>query len=545
MDSTNALVALLLEHKVFLDGGKINKNVSKMLKTRVWLFDRIITTTGFLQAEHVSIVERLYCIMNQILEQPKCKCCSNIVKYLDNKKQYQLYCSSACANTDVNSTRRATIESRYGNAPMCHPEVKAKGIDTSRRKYGTDYHQQTSEGKQQREATCETKYGVKSVIGTIGRAAFKAKYGVDAPMQIDEVKEQILSTVYEKYGTRHHNQHHMSKQGLEWLNDSTWLNHQHHTNKLTLTEIANICECDTTTVLNYFARHNIENVKFRQSSYERRIVSEIQKTTKVEIITNTKKLIAPYELDIYLPEHNIAIEIHGLYWHADIHSRITPDFHKRKYEMCKARGIRLLSIFEDELIHNFELVIQKIKYILGITSMKTVHARKCTIYEPNSKDKTAFMAQHHIQGADRCTITYGLNFNNEPVAMMSLKRKLNGTWEITRYCSVGKVNGGFTKLLNHAEKNLNVNRFETFADLRWSNGNLYATNGFIESYTIPPTFFYIKGTRRMHRSNYMKCKLAGILPSFDPDLTEFENCNRAGLLRVWDCGKTKFVKECK
>jgi hypothetical protein len=154
------------------------------------------------------------------------------------------------------------------------------------------------------------------------------------------------------------------------------------------------------------------------------------------------------------------------------------------------------------------------------------------------------MNAYHIQGPDKSTITYGLQNGNDTVAMMSLKNKHHGVWEITRYCSVGKVIGGFGKLLNQAKRTLPVSKFETFADLRWGSGELYLTTGFIEEYTIPPTFYYIRGNRRMHRSNYMKCKLHKLIPNFDPNLTEFQNCDNAKLLRIWDCGKIKYAMIC-
>jgi hypothetical protein len=52
---------------------------------------------------------------------------------------------------------------------------------------------------------------------------------------------------------------------------------------------------------------------YKSSSQEKEIVSFLIENGITNIIENTKKLIPPYEIDIYLPEYNLAIEFDGLY----------------------------------------------------------------------------------------------------------------------------------------------------------------------------------------------------------------------------------------
>lgn len=55
---------------------------------------------------------------------------------------------------------------------------------------------------------------------------------------------------------------------------------------------------------------------------------------------NTKKVIKPYELDLYYPNHGLAIEYNGKHWHSD------DDNTKLKIEMCEDLGIKLLILHE-------------------------------------------------------------------------------------------------------------------------------------------------------------------------------------------------------
>ena len=88
-----------------------------------------------------------------------------------------------------------------------------------------------------------------------------------------------------------------------------------------------------------------------------------------EIIENTREVIAPKELDIYIPVLNLAFEFNGTYWHSDevISSRTgmsADEFHKMKSDMCKALGIRLVHVFEEDWTNDKSKVKQEIKSVI-------------------------------------------------------------------------------------------------------------------------------------------------------------------------------------
>jgi hypothetical protein len=64
-------------------------------------------------------------------------------------------------------------------------------------------------------------------------------------------------------------------------------------------------------------------------------------------VTNTRTVIAPYELDIYLPKPKIAFEYNGNYWHKEGINK-PMGYHQMKTDMCYGMGIRLYHIWEND-----------------------------------------------------------------------------------------------------------------------------------------------------------------------------------------------------
>jgi len=258
----------------------------------------------------------------------------------------------------------------------------------------------------------------------------------------------------------------------------------------------------------------------------------------VRIFDDSKK-----EIDILIPLLNIAIEYCGIYWHCDIHDRIDKNYHKDKYIGCKNKGIRLITIFQTEWINKKELIKQKLLNILHKSTTKKISARKCTIQVTTTTKKNEFHSLYHIQGQDKSPLVYGLYYQDELVACLSGKLH-DGTFDLTRFSSKYSIVGGFSKLLKFVEQHTRCDTIITFADLRWSNGDLYHNTGFNIEYIIPPTFYYYDNNKKvlLHRSNFMKHKIIKQY-GFDESMTEFQMCDQLDVLRIWDCGKIKFSKQ--
>jgi hypothetical protein len=281
------------------------------------------------------------------------------------------------------------------------------------------------------------------------------------------------------------------------------------------------------------------NLRAKTSRGENELV-EFLRSLNVDTIQSDRRIISPLELDIVLPDFNIAIEYCGLYWHSE-QSGKNKHYHKTKHDMCQQQGIQLLTIFEDEWFTRQQQVKNKIKHMVGQLNKQRVYARTTTIVDVPNAEKVAFFDENHIQQTGPGSVTYGLWFCDEIVAVMSFINNGNGKYVLSRYATKYHVIGGFSKLLKHFQRNNQWINITSFADCRWSNGELYHKTGWRLVKTIPPDYYYSPdGKHRRHKFNYRHSTLPNLIEQYDPNKTERENCDRAGLLRVWDCGKLKF-----
>lgn len=77
--------------------------------------------------------------------------------------------------------------------------------------------------------------------------------------------------------------------------------------------------------------------------------------------TNNRSLIAPREVDVYLPELSLAVEFNGTYWHSDEHlvrskGVTAEEYHGEKKRRCLEKGVTLLFAWEDDWITRREEV---------------------------------------------------------------------------------------------------------------------------------------------------------------------------------------------
>jgi len=287
------------------------------------------------------------------------------------------------------------------------------------------------------------------------------------------------------------------------------------------------------------------------SKHEKEILTFIKEILPtVEFYENYRGLSTDsdiVELDIYIPDLKIAIEYNGLYWHSEKFKSKT--YHLNKLNICKKYNIQLIQIFEDEWLFKKEIVKARLKHILHNQSIKSIYARKCTIKEIDPKTKNEFLEKYHIQGYDNSTIKLGAFYNHELVAVMTFSKgniskgsivKQN-TWELNRFCSNYEyhIPGIASKLLEHFKRNYEWDQIFSYADLRWSTGNLYTQLGFPFSHSTPPNYWYIKNFQRIHRFNLRK------RPDEPKDIPEWMLRQKEGYERVWDCGNLKYILDNK
>lgn len=262
---------------------------------------------------------------------------------------------------------------------------------------------------------------------------------------------------------------------------------------------------------------------------------------------NQRNIIVGQEIDIYIPDKQIGVEFNGLYWHSEAAGK-DKFYHERKFWRAEAVGVQLIQIWEDDWNRNPELVKRLLAHKLGVSDQPVVYARKTRVEALTTAMARVFLDQNHIQGYASGSYYLGLRDIETQglVAVMVLKKEPGkpGTLNIVRFATSTRVPGGFTKLLKYAEREYKPDKFITFADHCVSDGGLYETTGFVNHKYVNPDFMYLVGRERKHKFGYRLKKFRT-----DPNLkyveglTERQLAALNGLHRVWDAGKTLYVKQ--
>ena len=265
------------------------------------------------------------------------------------------------------------------------------------------------------------------------------------------------------------------------------------------------------------------------------------------LIVNDNSILNNDVLDIYIPEINIAISFDSLYDNGEL-SISARNYHLMKTIKCRDRGVFLFHILEDEWNQKKDIVKSILLNKLG-KSPNVIFARNCQVQI--IRDYRWFLETNHIQGAIASSINIGLVYNNEVVSMLNMgKSRYNKgyEYEISRFCC--KLNtsvvGGFSKLFKYFISEYKPSSVITYADRRYSDGNLYRVNGFDELPSSDPNYYYYRSNKtRWSRVKFQKHKLHKVLKFFDPNLTEWQNMSHIqnGYDRIWDCGNHVFGKK--
>lgn len=534
-----------------------DKRPGRLSATHPLLFADLLARTSFLtDVPDNAVTQRLWHVNNNKYCLPVCRTCGNSVKWDPTNRTYREYCSVACSNTPTldnaaewDSTTEAALltlsnkelrtlpkqNKRIYGALINHTNYLPVSASLMQRMWHVRNNTQANPG-------CKACGKDVKWDGSLGNAAYRTFCSNKCSANDDGTKSKYIHKSSVLYGTQHPNQRNIPTEVLEQLQNKDWLEYQHYDLCKPFTQIAMELNVDATTITNYCNKHGIAHKWVRpSSSREEQELVDYVRTLTGNVLTNDRTVIHPLELDVYLPEHSLAIEMCGCYWHSD---RFKPtNYHNDKYQRCLDAGIQLLTIYDVEWNTKQDIVKSIIAYKLGLATNR-VSARRCLIQVPSVEQQKAFFNANHIQGWVHSSFCWMLTQQNVPVAMMAFTKRQD-RYELVRYATQlsTSVRGGFTKLLNEATKTITTSII-SFADKRWSDGDLYRML-FTEVTDVKPTYNYVsyknKFGEMFHRSSFSKRNLARKLSTYDETKTEFENCDDNNLYRIWDCGKTKFI----
>ena len=278
------------------------------------------------------------------------------------------------------------------------------------------------------------------------------------------------------------------------------------------------------------------------SKGEKEVAAFIKSIYKGKVIENDRNLIAPKELDIYIPEKNFAVEYNGLYWHSEAGDCYS-DYHLEKTEKCNEKGVRLLHIYDNEWRDKKEIVQSMIASALGVYKRK-IYARNCELKEVKDKKAVAdLFNENHLQGTvKKYSKVLGLYFNGELVqACMFGTQHFGKNRDIELYRMVTLKNtqvlGGFSKIMKHC----GYNKVVSYVSLRTFNASGYYNSGWELEHIAQPSFCITDGINTFSRQDFKKAKCLEKFNNVTEDMTEREMQMRNGYYRLWDCGTYKVV----
>lgn len=291
----------------------------------------------------------------------KCIICGKSTKFDTILTGYRPYCSTRCVNLDhkIRQQIEETSMERFGvpcNLNLEETKIKA------------NTNSQSEEAKAKREATNQERYGSGNVFGSTIiqdkiKATYKEQFGVEYSGQVEEIKQKISNT------RKQHTEEQKAKiiQKI-YKNKQDKLDEFAKTHNCTLRkEVIALygngwvfpCSGLNIEIIKYLNIGFVRNEDLpRIEAYSKinhystsNMEKEIQKFVKANysdtIIENDRRIIHPYEVDLYLPDISLSIEFNGLYWHS-IQSGKTKEYHLNKALLCREKGIRLVNIYEFE-----------------------------------------------------------------------------------------------------------------------------------------------------------------------------------------------------
>ena len=300
--------------------------------------------------------------------------------------------------------------------------------------------------------------------------------------------------------------------------------------------------------------HGIEYLLCRrQSDVEREWCDWLTKQ-KIAFVSNDRTLIAPHEIDIYIPEHEIGLEINPSITHNvdlsifDDTSKISVKYHQNKSQKAEQANINLVHVF-DWYDNN------KMKeLVLGLCHRnERVFARKTYVVEVDAEDEKAFFEVNHLQGYVKSSCCYGLvDDKGGLVAVMSFAvprygNKENAEWELLRFANKAGITvvGGASKLFTHFVREHKPATVMSFCNYDISNGNMYEQLGFEYTRTTLPSYYWVKWNDSTEWYSWYLINAKGVDnvfgTSYGKDASNIDLMLDMGYVRVYNAGNKVYL----
>lgn len=487
-------------------------------------------------------------------------------------------------NEDIKQRQQSTMLETYGvKYPMQSEAIKQKTNESVFNKFGVEHISQSKDVKYKKRQTSLEHFGTENpaqneeIKQKIAETNMK-KYGTISPMQNDSVKQKAVKTNMKKYGSEYFTssitgigqkvtEPNKLELWLEFKIDPKQFILSRFDAKPTVSQLCQMLGVTDTPVYEILLQHNAsELVEHTYSSMESQVYEFLKSLdSNLLIVRNDRTVIKPLELDLYLPNYNVAIECNPTITHNSSCTNpwgkapLSYKYHADKSAKAAEAGILLFHIFGYEWNTRPEVIKSMLRNLIGKTTDR-VYARNTYVCEVSDFVCKRFLDENHRQGATTSKIRLGLKMkgSDKLVSVMTFSkvRKTMGDssnstamWELSRFCNKvdTSVVGGASKLFKYF-----ISHFEddivSFSDKAHTTGKMYEILGFHKVSESAPNYVWVnlKTDEYYSRVSCQKSKLPKLLkePNLGiKNLTERQIMESHGYVRVYDCGVIRWEWE--
>lgn len=316
------------------------------------------------------------------------------------------------------------------------------------------------------------------------------------------------------------------------------------------------CKCGTEKIVSGYSvktgRSTCCGCRSGHSLAEEEIYRYIkEKRPDLKVIKGDRAVIAPYELDIYIPELKLAIEFNGDYWHSTEYKQ--KKYHQDKSINAYKHNIRLIHIFEYEwkTPELKDKILKLIDRLIEKDGIK-MYARKLSIKAVGQQEEKDFLNKYHLQGYATSTVCYGLyTKENELIGLMSFGSSRfdnNVKWELIRLAWKNNISviGGAERIFKAFLDRFKPSEVISYCNLAKFSGAVYARLGFeiakdgitepnyVWSNAQSSNFKYFKRYQTQKKS--LVAKGLGTEEQTEDNIME-----SLGYFKIYDSGNLKFI----
>lgn len=446
------------------------------------IIDEINLSTQSLLTE-TTFADRIQSILNDQIDKNECRTCKQFTDWDRNSKRFKFYCSKICQETDPNLSQMLIKRSKKRD----NNKANEKRKNTLLEKYGVEYNSQR-----------------------------------------EDIKKILSQSTSDRF---------LSTEQKSCLDSFEWMNEKYNIEQYSMLHISRLLKVDLTTVASRCHKFNFEIRQNQQRSSGEKELSNLLESFGLKVINNHVGLFDnSQEVDIFLPNHNLAIEYCGERYHNELVK--SPNYHENKWKWCKEKNIQLLTIFESEWLNKKDIILNFIKTKCGLG--KRIYARNCIFKIIDETTARNFILLNHIQGnKHNINHAFGLYHDNILVGVVTYgshhRQKNNQLIILNRLCFLDDiiVIGGTNKLIKNSLSNFD-NVVITWSDNRFSTGNVYKNAGFKFESNLNKDYFYTDDQNLYNKQKFKNIK------KLDNE-TEYEAAFKLGYKRIWDCGKIRWL----